>query len=90
MPSQFLECNITSIASATTTNIFTGKGFIHTIVSPKATTGTITVNDRSAGPVTLFVLPIGFIGTAILDISVPNGLSLITSAADSALICWMQ
>lgn len=90
MATQFLECRGTYISSATTTNITAGKTFLHTIVCPIATTGTVTVQDRAGTPNVYFVLPIGSIGTLTLDIELTNGLAVVTSAGDNCIITWMQ
>lgn len=77
------------IATQTTTSVQTsGNIFIHTITCPIATTGTVTFNDVTGSPVTYFVLPIGSIGCFTLDDILPNGLSVITSAADKVLISY--
>lgn len=76
-----------AISTQTTTSVVTGGNVhIHTIVCPKATTGTVTFNDVAGSPATYFVLPIGSIGTFIMDAVYPNGLSVITSAGDNVLI----
>lgn len=77
----------TAVATQTTTLVVAASNVhIHTVVCPKATTGTVTFNDVAGSPNTYFVLPIGSIGTFILDSVFPNGLSVITSAADTVLI----
>lgn len=91
MAQQFLECQLTAISSATTTSIVPvgKKVFLHTISCPKATTGTVTVTDAGS-PTTYFVLPAASIGSFILDIALPNGLKVVTSAGDTVLVTWMQ
>ena len=81
----FQEFNATAISTATTTNIETNSRQIklHTVICPKATTGTVTFNDKAG--TTYFVLPIGSIGTFIFDINLPNGLSIVTSAGDTVI-----
>lgn len=76
----------TYISTATTTNITTGNVQIHTIVCPIALTGTATFQDRAGSPVAYFVLPIGSIGTFIFDVNLPNGLAVVTSAADKLIV----
>lgn len=56
---------------------------IHTIVCPKATSGTVTVSD---GTTAYFTLPVGSIGTFILDAVFANGVTVTNSAADTVLI----
>jgi len=77
---------LTYISSATTTTIQTGGNIsIHTIVCPIALTGTATFRDTGS-PTTYFVLPIGTIGTLFIDSTLPNGLQVVTSAADKLLV----
>lgn len=80
----------TYINSATTTDIATGNIQVHTIICPIALTGTATFRDRAGSPATYFILPIGSIGCFILDDNFPNGLSVVTSAADKLIISSKQ
>ncbi len=80
--------NFKYIATNTTTVVSTGTTFIHTIVCPIATTGTVTLED--AAGTDYFVLPIGSIGTFLLDVVCPNGASVVTSAADKVVVTWHQ
>lgn len=76
-----------AISTQTTTTVAaSGNVRIHTVICPKATTGTVTFEDIAGSPATYFVLPIGSIGCFILDASAPNGLKVVTSAADTVLI----
>lgn len=68
--------------NTTTTIAASGNVKIHTVNCPIATTGTVTFEDITGTPVVYFVLPIGSIGSFILDSSAPNGLKIVTSAAD--------
>ena len=78
-----------AISTATTAHVSTAKNLtIHTVTCPKATTGTVTFQDLTGSPVTYFVLPIGSIGSFRLDISIPNGLDVVTSAADSVIVTY--
>ena len=83
--------NLTAISSQTTTNIVTGTNLLHlhTVICPKATTGTVTFRDTIT-PTNYFVLPIGSIGTFIFDSVLSSGLDVVTSAADNVLINWRQ
>lgn len=75
----------TYISSATTTTIKSaGNITIHTVNCPIATTGTITFQNASG--TAYFVLPIGSIGSFILDCSCPSGLAVVTSAGDKVII----
>ena len=76
------------VSGATTTNVATGTVFIHTIVVPIASAGTLTFRDRASSPVTYFVLPIGSVGSFLLDAVFPNGLAIVTSASDKAIITY--
>lgn len=92
MSAKFIECKTTAISSATTTHVATEKRglFVHTVVCPKATSGTVTFQDLTGTPVTYFVLPIGSIGSFLIDSVFPNGLDVVTSAGDTVLINWQQ
>lgn len=91
MAVQFLECKSTYIASATTTTIesLNRNIYIHTVTCPIATTGTVTFQDVTT-PTTYFVLPIGSIGSFVIDAKYPNGLAVVTSAADKVIVTTMQ
>lgn len=82
------QYQLTAITTQTTTTIVSDSRnvTIHTVNCPKATTGTVTFNDITGSPVTYFVLPIGSIGSFVLDISCGNGLKVVTSAADTVLV----
>lgn len=84
------EFRTKAISTATTTSVTTaGKNMkIHTVVCPKALTGTATFQDTSASA--YFVLPIGSIGTFILDSVFPNGLDVVTSAGDTVLVNYIS
>lgn len=78
----------TYIATQTTTTIEGGAKniTIHTVICPIALTGTATFTDIAGSPITYFVLPIGSIGTLRLDAIYPNGLKVVTSAADKLIV----
>lgn len=80
----------TYISTQTTTTIYTGGNVqIHTVICPIALTGTATFQDTGS-PTTYFVLPIGSIGCFILDCNFPNGLAVVTSAADKLIVSTAQ
>ena len=83
---------MTYISSSTTTNIETSAKniTIHTVNCPIATTGTVTFEDIASSPNTYFVLPIGSIGSFILDVSCSNGLKVVTSAGDKVIVTTQQ
>jgi len=78
----------TTISTSTTTTVYaTGNFFLHTIVLPKATSGAVTFEDVAGSPVTYFVLPSATVaGTLIFDSIFPNGLKVVTAAADTVII----
>lgn len=78
----------TYIATQTTTTIEAGTKniTIHTINCPIALTGTATFEDVAGSPATYFVLPIGSIGSFRFDSICPNGLKVVTSAADKLIV----
>lgn len=81
-----IQYQLKYISTATTTSIeSSAKGItIHTITCPIALTGTATFQDSTG--TAYFVLPIGSIGSFILDVSCPKGLSVVTSAADKVIV----
>ncbi len=81
---------LSAISTQTTTNVLTTANNItlHTVTCPKATTGTITFEDITGSPVTYFVLPVGSIGSFRLDVTLSNGLKVVTAAADTVLISY--
>jgi hypothetical protein len=75
----------TYIATNTTTHVVTALNCtLHTVVCPIALTGTATFQDLAAAA--YFVLPIGSIGSFTFDCILPNGLDVVTSAADKLII----
>ena len=75
------------ISSATTTSIVSsGNVSIHTINCPIALTGTATFQSTESVPTVYFVLPIGSIGSFVLDATFPLGLAVVTSAADKLIV----
>lgn len=85
-----------NIATATTTTVKSGAGFLHSIVINKhVATGIITVYDNTAGSGTLIATittgaallsdpPL----TAILDVSFATGLTIVTSQAENITISY--
>lgn len=82
------QYQLTAITTQTTTVIEAGAKnlTIHTVNCPKATSGTVTFEDIAASPNSYFVLPIGSIGSLRFDSVCPNGLKVVTSAADTVLV----
>lgn len=81
------QASYTATATAQTLQS-TGGIMVHTVSSPIATVGTYTAKD-GAGSATYFVLPIGTIGSIVLDAIFPNGLQITqSSAADKTITTW--
>lgn len=81
----FAQYTPTHITTATTTVIASsGNVTMHTISFPKATTGTVTVQNGAGS--SLMVYPVGSIGSMLLDAIYPNGLQIVTSAADAVVV----
>lgn len=77
------------ISTQTTTHVVTGTEnlTVHTVICPIATTGTVTFQD-TVTPTTYFVLPIGSVGSFRLDIVLPAGLDVVTSAGDKVIVTY--
>lgn len=83
-----LKNTTTYIHTSATTHIATaGEVTVHTVVIPITTTGTVTFQSIASTPVVYFVLPIATVaGTYIFDSVCGNGLDVITSAGDVAIV----
>lgn len=79
---------VTNTSSGTLVVVTAGNLTVHTIVSPIASTGTYTL--KNAAFATVFVFPIGTIGTMLLDAVFPSGLSIVSSAADSVIVTYQK
>lgn len=80
------QYQLSYISTQTTTTVLAaGNLTVHTVTCPIATTGTVTFEDVAGSPATYFVLPIGSIGSFRLDTLLPNGLKIVTSAADKVI-----
>ena len=80
------QASYTATATAQTLKA-TGGIMVHTVCSPIASVGTVTATDASSN--TLFVLPIGTIGSVLLDAVFPNGLIITqSSASDKTIVTW--
>ncbi len=84
-----LRNTTTYISTQTTTHVApVGVDVVlHTVVIPKTTSGTITFQSLAATPVVYFILPTATIAdTYIFDSTLGNGLDVVTSAADVAMV----
>lgn len=88
-----LQCQPNSIAGSGTTNI-AALGInitVHTVVIPKTSAGTITLQDRAASPNTYYQFPASTVaGSYLVDILCNNGLAVVTSGADTPLVTTIQ
>lgn len=82
----------TYISTQTTTTIVSAAQnvTIHNVICPIATTGTVTFQDIASSAATYFVLPVGSIGSLEFESDFPNGLAVVTSAADKVIVNWRQ
>ena len=79
--------------STQTTTVIEGSAkniTVHTVNIPIALTGALTFEDITGTPVVYFVFPIGSVGTFLLDVSLSNGLKVVTAAGDKVLITTQQ
>jgi hypothetical protein len=86
------ENQYTYISSATTTQVFTGKGTLHSIVVNTTAAGSIKIIDGTSGStanVGTLVSSV-VVGTYLYDIAISAGLRIITAAASDITICWSQ
>ena len=76
--------------SSTTPVVMAAAGrnaFIHTIVIPKGTAGTVTIANSNSSPTTRFTLPAATVaGTYILDSTFSDGVTITNSAAADLVI----
>ncbi len=90
------EYQYTSIAGAGTTQVFTGKGNLHSIVvNGTGTGGTVKIIDNTSGS-TANVGTISLNSTPVVpftlkyEVSIANGLRIITSATPDITVTWAQ
>lgn len=82
----------TYIASATTTQVFTGTGVLKAIVVNTTAAGTIGIIDGisgstvNVGQLVASVVP----GTYEYNITIANGLRIVTGAASDITVVWAQ
>lgn len=82
----------TYIDSATTTQVFTGKGQLHSIVVGETAADTISVIDNTSGStVNVATLEASVPqGTYKFDCSISEGLRIITAAASKITVMWSK
>lgn len=82
----------TYISTNTTTQVFTGKGTLHSIVVGTSAAGAITVADGTASASTTFAILKSSIGegTYTFDCSISNGLRITTAASSLITVVWAQ
>lgn len=92
MASVVQENQYTNISTNTTTTIFTGKGFLHSIVVNTTANGSIKIIDNTSGT----TANVGTLkasiaeGTYLYDVAISAGLIIITAAASDITVCWRQ
>lgn len=76
--------------SSTTPAVIAASGnlTLHTVNIPKALSGTATFANAAAG--TYFVLPAASIGSLQFDCSLPSGLTVTLSAAETVIVTTKQ
>lgn len=82
----------TYIATATTTQVFTGPGTLHAIVVNTTAAGAISVIDNTTGStVNVASLKASVAeGTYTYNISMALGCRIITAGASDITVCWSQ
>ena len=80
----------TYIATATTTTVKSGAGFIHTLTIGETAAGAITLYDNTAGSGTIiFVAKASIVEqTFVLDVSFTVGLTIVTAAASKLMVSY--
>lgn len=82
----------THISTATTTQIVTGTGILHSIVVNTTAAGSITVIDNPSGVAgtTLAILKASVAeGTYMYDCAFAKGLSIVTAGASDITVNWV-
>ncbi len=86
------EFTYTNISTNTTTTIFTGKGFLHSIVVNTTAAGSIKIIDNTTGT----TANVGTLkasvaeGTYLYDVAISAGLIIITAGASDITVAWSQ
>ena len=82
----------TYISTATTTQVFTGPGTLHSIVVNTTAAGAIAVIDGIAGSTAnVASLKASIVeGTYLYDCALANGLRIVTAGASDITVTWTQ
>jgi hypothetical protein len=86
------EFTYTNISTNTTTTVFTGKGFLHSIVVNTTAAGSIKIIDNTTGT----TANVGTLkasvaeGTYLYDVAISAGLIIITAGASDITVAWSQ
>lgn len=79
----------TAFTGSATTTIGTSNVFVHTVIIPKTTAGTVTLEATDGTD--YFVFPASTVaGSYLLDTVFSSGLKITTSGADTGAITWGQ
>lgn len=83
--------NSAYISTATTTEVKTGAGVLHTIVVTETAAGTITVYDNTAASGTILAVLKASIGenTFTFDITFSTGLTIVTAGASKLTVSYV-
>lgn len=82
----------TYISTATTTQVFTGAGTLHSIVVNTTAAGAISIIDNVSGStVNVGTLKASIAeGTYVYNVSMALGCRIITAGASDITVCWTQ
>jgi len=86
----YSDYKYTYIDSATTTQVFSGRGMLHSIVIGETAAGTIKVIDNTAGSTANIATIKASMpeGTYKFNCSIASGLRIITAAASKITVIW--
>ena len=86
------EYQYTYIPTATTTQVFIGRGILHSIVVNTTAAGTIGIIDGTLGTTpNVGILQTSITpGTYIYNTVMSTGLRIVTGAASDITVCWSQ
>lgn len=86
------EYQYTNITSATTTQVATGRGRLHSIVVNTTAAGAISIIDNTTGTTAnIGTLKASVVeGTYLYDICFSKGLRIVTAGASDITVCWSQ